>query len=122
MGWWDSSVGGALWDSGIAQWVEHYGMVMVAQWENECISLPVLSMARVMVAQWENECISLSVLPVASMAENGSISSQWYRTTCGRRREKTKSNHGQTMAEIKHRRPAVPHLLSISCSGHHSVA
>jgi len=34
--------------------------VMVAQWENECISLSTLSMARVMVAQWENECIALS--------------------------------------------------------------
>ena len=37
---------------------------MIAQWENECISLSVLSMAQVMIAQWENECISLSVLPV----------------------------------------------------------
>jgi len=36
--------------------------VMIAQWENECISLPVLSIARVMIGQWENECISLSVL------------------------------------------------------------
>ena len=34
--------------------------VMIAQWENECISLSVLSAARVMIAQWENECISLS--------------------------------------------------------------
>ena len=39
--------------------------VMTAQWENECISLSVLSMARVMIAQWENECISLSVLSMA---------------------------------------------------------
>jgi len=38
---------------------------MTAQWENESISLSVLSMARVMIAQCENECISLSVLPVA---------------------------------------------------------
>jgi len=38
---------------------------MIAQWENECISLSVLSVARVMIAQWENECISLSVLSVA---------------------------------------------------------
>ena len=38
--------------------------VMIAQWENECISLSVLSVARVMIAQWENECISLSVLSV----------------------------------------------------------
>ena len=27
MGWWDGSVGRALWDSGIAQWVEHCGRV-----------------------------------------------------------------------------------------------
>jgi len=33
--------------------------VMIAQWENECISLHVLSVARVMITQWENECISL---------------------------------------------------------------
>jgi len=32
---------------------------MVAQWENECISLSVLTVARVMIAQWENECVSL---------------------------------------------------------------
>jgi len=38
---------------------------MKAQWENECISLSVLSMARVMIAQWENEYISPSVLSVA---------------------------------------------------------
>jgi len=36
--------------------------VMIAQWENECIALSVLSLIRVMMAQWENECISLSVL------------------------------------------------------------
>ena len=29
-----------------------------------CISLSVLPVARVMIAQWENECISLSVLYV----------------------------------------------------------
>jgi len=54
----------------IAQW-EHecisltvlsVARVMIAQWENECISLTVLSVARVMIAQWENECISLTVL------------------------------------------------------------
>jgi len=38
---------------------------MIAQWENECISLSVLSVVRVMVAQWGNEYISLYVLPVA---------------------------------------------------------
>jgi len=41
--------------------------VMIAQWENECISLSVLSVARVMIARWENECISLSVLSVAQV-------------------------------------------------------
>jgi len=57
----------------IAQWenecillsVLAVARVMIAQWENECISLSVLPMAQVMIAQWENECISLSVLPVA---------------------------------------------------------
>jgi len=39
--------------------------VMIAQWENECISLSVLPVARVMIAQWENGCISLSVLSMA---------------------------------------------------------
>jgi len=37
--------------------------VMIAQWENEWISLFVLSVAKAMIAQWENKCISLSVLP-----------------------------------------------------------
>jgi len=36
--------------------------VMIAQWENKCISVSVLSMAWVMIAQWENECITLSSL------------------------------------------------------------
>ena len=39
--------------------------VMIAQWENEYILLSVLSVAWAMIAQWENECISLSVLSVA---------------------------------------------------------
>ena len=38
---------------------------MIAQWETECISLFVLSMARVTIAQWETECSSLFVLSVA---------------------------------------------------------
>ena len=38
---------------------------MIAQWENECISLSVLSVVRVMIAQWENERVSLFVLSVA---------------------------------------------------------
>ena len=31
------------------------------------MALSVLSMARVMIAQWENKCISLSTLPVAQV-------------------------------------------------------
>jgi len=38
---------------------------MTAQRENECISLSVFSVIWVMTAQWENECISLSVFSVA---------------------------------------------------------
>jgi len=57
----------------IAQWenecislsVLSMALIMTAQWENECISLSVLSVARVTISQWENECISLSVLSVA---------------------------------------------------------
>ena len=53
----------------IAQWeneciplsVLPVARVMIAKWKNECISLSVLSLARVMIAQWENECISLSL-------------------------------------------------------------
>ena len=36
--------------------------VMIAQWENECISLSVLSMTWVMIAQWENECLTVCPL------------------------------------------------------------
>jgi len=35
----------------------------------------------------------------ASVTKNGSISSQWHRTTCGHRGGRLKSNHGQTAAE-----------------------
>jgi len=39
---------------------------IIAQSENECISLSVLPVAPgVIIVQWENESISLSVLPVA---------------------------------------------------------
>jgi len=40
--------------------------VMIAHRESECISLSVLFVARVMIAdQWENQCILLFVLRVA---------------------------------------------------------
>jgi len=48
--------------------------VMIAQWENECISLSVLSSARVMIAQWENECIT-----VCPPCDPGSISDRGWR-------------------------------------------
>ena len=35
--------------------------VMIAQWENECLSLSVLSVVRAMISQWENECLSQTV-------------------------------------------------------------
>jgi len=37
-------------------------MVMIAQWENDYISLSLLSVSRAMIAQWENDYISLSLL------------------------------------------------------------
>jgi len=40
---------------------------MIAQWENERVSLSVLSVALVMIAQWENERVSLFVLSVAQI-------------------------------------------------------
>jgi len=57
-------------DSSVREWMyltvcPLHARVMIAQWENECISLSVLSVARVMIAQWESECISLSVLSMA---------------------------------------------------------
>jgi len=35
------------------------------------------------------------------VAENGSISPQWHHTTFEHRGDRLKSNHGQTMAELK---------------------
>jgi len=31
-----------------------HARVMIAQWENECISMSILSMAWVMIAQWDS--------------------------------------------------------------------
>ena len=57
-------------DSSVGEWINLtdcplQAQVMIAQWENECISLSVLPVAWVRIVQWENECISLSVLSVA---------------------------------------------------------
>jgi len=41
------------------------GPVMIAQWENECISQSILSVARIMIVQRENEGVSLSILSAA---------------------------------------------------------
>jgi len=73
----------------IAQWeneciplsVLPVARVMIAKWKNECISLSVLSLARVMIAQWENECISLSVLSMAT-DHDSSVEEQMYLTVC----------------------------------------
>jgi len=110
----------AQWDSSLS--VLPVARVMIAQWDS---SLSVLPVAWVMIAQWDS---SLYVLPVArvqfpatakyfkgffpgcshsaspswaSMAENGSISTQWHHTTCGQRGGRPKSNHRQTMADRK---------------------
>ena len=59
---------------------------MIAQRENECISLSVLSMAQVMIAQRVNECIALSVLSMArvmiAQRENECISLSVLSTVC----------------------------------------
>jgi len=46
--------------------------VMIAQWENECISLSVLSMARVMIAQW-GEWMYLTVCSLHSPGHDSSV-------------------------------------------------
>jgi len=55
--------------------------LMIAQWENECISLSVLSVARVMIAQWENEWIYLTVCPPC---DPGLIPGHGVQSQCGR--------------------------------------
>jgi len=57
----------------IAQWEDECtplsvlsdAWVMLAQLEDECTPQSVLSVAQVMIAQWGNECTPLSVLSVA---------------------------------------------------------
>ena len=73
----------------IAQWenecislsVLSVAQVMIAQWENECISVSVLSVAGVMIAQWENECISLLILSVAQI-HGSSVGERMYLPIC----------------------------------------
>jgi len=55
---------------------------MTAQWEDECISLSVLSMARAMIGQWEKECISLPVLSVAQVMITHAVGERMYFTAC----------------------------------------
>jgi len=84
---------------------------MVAQWDNKCIWLSVLLVGRVQFPAiteyfmgffhgWSHS----ANLSWASMAENGSISPQLYHTTCGNWGGRPKSNHRQTMAEVKQKK------------------
>jgi len=45
---------------------------VMTQWENECISLSVLSLALVMTVEGENECTSLSIFSMALI-----MTAQW---------------------------------------------
>jgi len=77
----------------------------VSQWKNECSSLFILYEARVkfptmpLFCGWLDSANSFWV----RVAENESISPQWHHTTCAHRGERPKSNHGQTMADRKHK-------------------
>ena len=109
--------------------------VVITQWENECISLSVLTVTWVQfpdMAEYSKGYFpgwSLSAtladhtLPTRpkpawqNMAEHGSISSQWHHTTCGHRGGRPTSNHGHTMAEFKennifYSHPIVTELIS----------
>jgi len=44
--------------------------------------LHVLSVARVMIAQWENECISLSACPLSGPGHDSSVGERMYLTVC----------------------------------------
>ena len=44
---------------------------------------------------------TLPIRPEPTWQENGSISPQWHHATCGYRGGRPKSNHGQTMAEVR---------------------
>jgi len=80
---------------------------MIAQQKNEYISLSVFLVAWVQfpaVAEYFKgfpPSWSHSANPSwASAAENGSISAQCHRATCGLQGGRQKFNHGQTIAEI----------------------
>jgi len=49
----------------ISLYILSVAWVVIAECENECIPLSVLSVAWVVIAECENECIPLSVLSVA---------------------------------------------------------
>jgi len=55
---------------------------MIAQWENECISLsrPPCD-PEVMIGQWENECIPLSALSIG-LGHDSSVGEWMYPTVC----------------------------------------
>jgi len=102
---------------------------MMAQWENECISLSVLSVARVQLPavakyfnglfvgwshtrlerSWEmgifqgmfRWLVTLCQFVSGQRAENGSISPQWRHSTCGHGGGRLKSSYGQTIAKTR---------------------
>jgi len=99
-------------DSSVGEWMYltvcplYMAWIMIAQWENGCISVSVLSMARVTVAGYlKGFCPgwSHSANPAwANVAENGSISFHLHHKTCGNRGGRPKSNHGQKMTEVEY--------------------
>ena len=82
---------------------------VIAQWENECISLSALSMTRVqfpVMADYFKRFFP-SWLHYANPFWASVHGRKWLNlpsmrhTTCGHRGERLKFNHGQTMAEVK---------------------
>jgi len=79
--------------------------VMIAQWNSSLSILPVARVQFPATAEyfkgffpgWSHS----ANLSWASVAENGSISSQWHHTTCGQRGGRPKFNNGQKMASKK---------------------
>jgi len=66
------------------EWLEHFLSPWDHSWklsERMNVSLGLSSVARVMIAQWENECISLSVLSVAP-GHDSSVEKWMYLTVC----------------------------------------
>ena len=73
---------------------------MIAQWENEWISLCVVWVQFPAMAKYFKGffpgCSHSANPSWASLTENGSISPQWHHTTCWQRGGRPKFNYGQT--------------------------